>query len=108
MTLEEYQKFTKTTGVYPKTPQSQALSYVGLGLVNEAGEVAGVIKKILRNDYETIPLEKIIAELGDVAWYLSEMCNVLNISLVDVLKQNKTKLEDRKERGVIKGSGDNR
>lgn len=108
MTLEEYQNFTKTTGVYPKTPITQALSYVGLGLVNEAGEVAGVIKKILRNDYEEIPLAKIVYELGDVAWYLSELCNILDISLLDVLEQNKIKLEDRKMRGVIKGSGDER
>jgi hypothetical protein len=31
-----------------------------------------------------------------------------NLDLYEVLEQNQKKLRDRKERGVLKGSGDNR
>ena len=36
--------------------------------------------------------EKIITELGDVMWYLTGICNRLNCSIEDVLKNNIEKL----------------
>jgi len=46
--------------------------------------------------------------LGDVLWYLAESCTALGIELDDVAAYNLAKLASRKERGQIKGSGDNR
>ena len=47
-------------------------------------------------------------EAGDVAWMLSGICERLDFTLGDVMKQNLQKLTDRKSRGVIVGEGDNR
>ena len=52
--------------------------------------------------------KKMIAELGDVAWFLSQLSNELGVSFASVLQYNITKLADRKSRGVLQGSGDNR
>ena len=51
-----------------------AIVYPTLGLVNEAGEVAGKIKKIFRDKEGVIAEEDRAAlkdELGDVLWYLT-------------------------------------
>ena len=57
-------------------------------------------------DYESkVALKK---ELGDVLWYLSNLCDELNFSLTDVAKDNLEKLKLRISRGKISGSGDDR
>jgi NTP pyrophosphatase (non-canonical NTP hydrolase) len=106
--LELYQEWTDKTAIYPK---EEPLYYTTLGLVNEAGEVAGVVKKIMRDDNKIVTAEKrekIISECGDVMWYLARIAQELNFSLEEVLEKNMAKLEDRLARNVIKGSGDNR
>ena len=85
--------------------------YPTLGLVNEAGEVAGKIKKIFRDKEGVISQadrEGLKGELGDVLWYLAQICTELDLSLEEVAAQNVTKLFDRMERGVIRGEGDTR
>ena len=91
------------TAVFPK---EYYLIYPALGLVNEAGEYAGKVKKILRGDTNTT--EAAVAELGDVLWYLAACAEALGVDLADVAQQNLDKLADRAARGVLKGSGDNR
>jgi NTP pyrophosphatase (non-canonical NTP hydrolase) len=82
-----------------------------LGLANEAGEVAGKIKKIFRDkagvigEAERAALE---GELGDVLWYLAQVCTELELSLDEVAGHNIEKLYSRLERGKIGGDGDNR
>ena len=47
-------------------------------------------------------------ELGDVLWYLSNLCNEFDFSLEDVALLNLEKLRLRSSRGKISGSGDDR
>jgi NTP pyrophosphatase (non-canonical NTP hydrolase) len=80
-------------------------------LINEAGEVAGKIKKVFRDKGGEISAETreaIKAELGDVLWYIAQVCTELEISLDDVAEANLAKLLDRQVRGKIRGDGDNR
>ena len=87
-----------------------ALTYDGLGL-GEAGEVQGKIKKIIRDNGGRLTergIEEIKAELSDVLWYIASMCDNLGIKMEDVATYNIKKLESRRDRGVIHGSGDNR
>ena len=87
------------------------LAYTTLGLAGEAGEIANKVKKVLRdsNGVITDEVRKDLAkELGDVLWYWSECCTVLNLSTADVAMLNIERLRDRKERGKLQGSGDNR
>jgi NTP pyrophosphatase (non-canonical NTP hydrolase) len=85
--------------------------YPTLGLVNEAGEVAGKIKKIFRDRGGVITdadREALALELGDVLWYLAEICTRLGIRLEDVAAANIAKIADRAARGVLHGDGDHR
>lgn len=108
MNFNEYQSLAKSTDIYPA---NHALDCHVFGLANEAGEVAGKLKKIYRdNNGELTPSKKleIAKELGDVQWYLALIAYDLEIALEDIATMNINKLADRKERNVIGGSGDNR
>ncbi len=107
MTFEEYQKQALKTLL----PSSGNIPYVALGLTNEAGEVAGKVKKWVRdNDSDTRKLDKtaIADELGDVLWYVAMLAQLLDIPLDQVAKGNVHKLASRLERGKLQGSGDYR
>jgi NTP pyrophosphatase (non-canonical NTP hydrolase) len=85
--------------------------YCGLGLADESGEVAGKIKKVLRDHGGKVSpeiREALKQELGDVLWYLTQIATSLNYTLEEIAEANIRKLADRLERGVIGGSGDNR
>lgn len=87
------------------------LSHHALGLAGEAGEVAGKVKKLIRDKqgYMTLgDIEDITKEMGDVLWYMAALCDTLGVNLSDVAGGNLTKLYSRKERGALSGSGDNR
>ena len=107
MTLENYQEFTKTTAIYPV---NSALEYLGLGLASEAGEVAGKIKKLIRGDVDNVDDIRydLKLELGDVLYYISELCTQLDFSIKEVLQANADKLVSRKAKGTLRGSGDGR
>jgi NTP pyrophosphatase (non-canonical NTP hydrolase) len=109
MTLEEYQKKSRETAVYPGAGNN--FIYPTLGLAGEAGEVAEKIKKVLRDDNNLVSEEKkeeLKKELGDVLWYLAQISTELGLSLEDVAAFNIEKLQSRKQRNVLGGSGDNR
>ena len=78
-----------------------------LGLVGEAGEVAEKIKKQIR-DNSKVSQDDIIKELGDVLFYTTALANYYNKNLGYVIEVNVKKLDDREDRGVIKGKGDDR
>ena len=77
-----------------------------LGLVGEAGEVAEKVKKYFRDT--TLDEAAIQKELGDVIFYWYALHGALGLDPEETIKMNMEKLTSRKERGVIKGSGDNR
>lgn len=80
-----------------------------LGLQEEAGELAGKLKKYFRGDFgRDLPKEDIIKEMGDTLFYMFALMNLLEIDPYEVFHVNVEKLTDRKKRGVLKGSGDNR
>ena len=106
MDFIEYQKKTDKTAIYPR---EYGLMYTLLGLTNEAGEVAGKAKKWLRGDISFEKLREILrGEIGDVQWYIAQLCTELNFSLEDIAKENIEKLEDRQMRNVLQGEGDDR
>ncbi len=108
MTLEEYQKAALTTAVYP---DDYRVVYPALGMNGEAGEVADKVKKVIRDNGAVLTDEKkreIAKEIGDVMWYCATLANDLGYSLEEVGEMNIAKLQSRKERGMLGGSGDNR
>ena len=109
MNFTDYQTKARKTAKYPVIVHG--VIYPTLGLVNEAGEVAGKIKKVFRDKDGEISQEMreaLKAELGDVLWYLAQIATELDLSLDEIAEANIAKLLDRLERGKIKGDGDNR
>ena len=78
-----------------------------LGLVGEAGEVAEKLKKSLR-DGNKLDIAGLKLELGDVLYYIAVTANHIGSDLQEIAEINMEKLNSRKERGVLQGSGDNR
>ena len=106
--LDMYQQVAKTTAIYPR---EQAIIYPTLGLTGEAGEVANKVKKIIRDDGNKINeglVQEISAEIGDCLWYISVLADDIGVKLSDIANSNLEKLENRKKKGTIHGSGDDR
>jgi NTP pyrophosphatase (non-canonical NTP hydrolase) len=104
-----YQDAAESTALYPD--KGDNIYYPALGLAGEAGEVCEKIKKIMRDQnghFTEDNVEEISKELGDVLWYVAMVAVEFNIALSSVAEDNLAKLLDRQERGVLKGSGDNR
>jgi NTP pyrophosphatase (non-canonical NTP hydrolase) len=109
MEFNEYQKLAIKTAVYPIVGKN--FVYPTLGLLGEAGEIAEKVKKIFRDSGGEMSQEQkelLIKELGDVLWYISALSHELGASLDEVAQQNLKKLQDRKERDKLHGSGDKR
>ena len=109
MNFTEYQKLARETAVYPDLGDNY--TYPTLGLCGESGEVAEKVKKLIRDDSGAVSYDKrleIKKELGDVLWYLSNICSELGLSLEEVAELNVQKLHDRQASGKLHGSGDNR
>jgi NTP pyrophosphatase (non-canonical NTP hydrolase) len=109
MDFSEYQQKARQTAKYPVI--GDGVIYPTLGLTNEAGEVAGKIKKIFRDKGGVISAadrEALKAELGDVLWYLAQVATELGLSLVEIADGNIEKLLDRQARSKIQGDGDDR
>lgn len=108
LTFDQYARATEQTAIYRGAGSGSevALMYVGLGVGGEGGEVCDVIKKAYRDG--ELDEAKLRKEIGDVIWYLARICREKGWSLGHIASENLVKLEDRKERGVLSGSGDDR
>ena len=109
MDFKTYQKKARLTAQYPNLGSN--VIYPTLGLVGESGEVAEKVKKVIRDKegiFDDDSKKAIVKELGDVLWYLANLCTEFNCELDDVALQNIEKLRGRSERGKISGSGDDR
>lgn len=107
--FEHYQRESRRTWNLVHT--DHPIVYPTLGLANEAGEVAGKVKKLFRDKGGQIgeaDREALKQELGDVLWYLAQIATELGLSLQEIAEANLDKLFSRLERGQIKGEGDNR
>lgn len=124
-----YQKAAHGTAVYP---QEAGILYAALGLAGEGGEIAGKlvalveaalhiaqhtgevanqVKKVLRDDENVLTAarrEAIVKELGGALWYIAEIATILGVDLATVPAANLTELYSRKDRGTLRGDGDNR
>ena len=107
--FSDYQRQSRRTWSLIHT--DHPIVYPTLGLANEAGELAGKVKKIFRDKGGRISPEDREAlkhELGDVLWYLAQIATELDLSLDEVAAANLEKLFSRLERGQIPGEGDTR
>lgn len=108
-TIDEYCRFLKDTRWYVHAGEHNApeLSYLTLGLAGEAGEFTDEVKKIVRecgfaNDKGFVQLmqepghrTKLLNELGDVLWYITNLAMFLGESPVSLMVYNTYKLHNR-------------
>lgn len=94
-TLDDYQFLAA------RTDKGSELPYYILGLVGEAGEIANIYKRVIRDNLtqEDEAFAKyhgqIIDELGDVLWYVAIMAKHLGVTLDTVANLNLEKLQLR-------------
>ena len=125
--LDEYQRRTQDTAVYPGQGAFSGATYAAMALNEEAGEVAGKVAKFIRKSSgwnellnygigsdpynEHYPEELLLAvskELGDVLYQAARVAEEFGLNLSDIATENIERLADRKKRDVIIGEGDNR
>ncbi len=85
-----YADFCKHSARYPMHKEKE---YLMIGLMNEAGEVGGAFKKEIRDNVDN--KELIIEEMGDVLWYLTNLCSLYGLSLSELMHMNVNKLISR-------------
>lgn len=102
--MNDYQIHARRTAIYPV---EHRVTYPLFGLIGEVGEYANKYKKLLRDGKEMSREDK-VRELGDILWYVSQLCSDEDITLGEVAETNLIKLADRQARGVLGGSGDDR
>lgn len=118
--LNQYQAWVRTTesGKVAAMDHEMRLLYFALGLAGEAGEAADKIKKLVRDNDGVVQdwaqFKAIQKELGDVLWYLAQLCNSISVkapgdmTLDGLFAVNQEKLNARIEAGTINGEGDDR
>ena len=97
MTVNEYQQNAVRT-LNKDLTQTQMLQNGVMGLCGEAGETIDIVKKHLFHGHE-LNRQRLIEELGDVAWYLAETAYALGVELDEVLSLNIEKLRRRYPEG---------
>jgi len=104
MKLDDYQTQAVETAVFKNE------FYPIASLMVEAAELADLfVKPMLRGDNTSDGFRsKVVSEAGDVLWNLAVLLRQNGISLSEVAEVNLKKLEDRKLRGVLLGSGGDR
>lgn len=108
MNFKEYQKEIPKN-FKPFQPlneqQTRAINWT-VGICNEAGELAGVVKHGI---FHGEPLDRMVIakEIGDVMWYLTALCETLGITLEDCAELNIAKLTHRHQGKQFTTDGSN-
>jgi NTP pyrophosphatase (non-canonical NTP hydrolase) len=96
MKLNEYQELAVRTIPQDKEKKLRVAEFC-VGLCEEAGESAGVLKKVVFHDHPlTIGKQmKLLEELGDTLWHISALAHEYGITLERVAEYNQIKLKNR-------------
>jgi NTP pyrophosphatase (non-canonical NTP hydrolase) len=103
--LRRVQDLCERTAIYPNRDSAGGIAYCALGLSGEAGEVAEEVKKMIRNDDARLSPERrdrIMMELGDVVWYISNMACEIDAGLDECVEMMLNKLDERRMTGGLK------
>lgn len=105
ITLNQLQEELQKTSDYPG--KGTSLEYPGYALAEEAGEVAGQLKRLLKDKHLNKSKKqinkrkrKIADELGDVLWGVSEIAYELGYSLQDIATNNVQKHTKRANKRI--------
>lgn len=100
--------------INPDIHTAYSKGFAVVGITFDAGEIASAVKKHLRDAqpgvsiYGSIYEDKIINHLGSILIHIELLALSKHQTVSELMQQNIAKLTDRKNRGVLGGSGDNR
>jgi len=97
--------------IHPPVSGVYGISELLLQIVSQTSGMAGVVKKSIRDNdgfLSSAGQVKIEEHLNTTLWLLDDLCRRFNTTRTAVMSKNLNKLADRKQRGVLQGSGDNR
>jgi NTP pyrophosphatase (non-canonical NTP hydrolase) len=97
MNADEYQRLAMTT-LNPALSKKDVLINGVMGLCGESGEAIDIVKKHLAQGHP-LDRDKLVKELGDIAWYLAETAYALDVPLSQVFEKNIEKLRARYPEG---------
>ena len=93
MDIREYQEKAKRT-LNNDLQFDEQLSNLCMGLAGESGEVVDYIKKCMYHNHKLYK-QKVIEELGDMMWYLTNIASLFSLPMDNILDVNIKKLEER-------------
>lgn len=97
MKANEYQALAMRSK-NPNMDANETLLNSVMGLCGESGEAIEIVKK-WRFHGHALDRERLIKELGDIAWYLAEAAEALGVPLEEILQANIEKLKQRYPQG---------
>ncbi len=90
MNIDDFQK-QALDSIAIRDKNLNALAHRGFGLTGEAGRVAEIIKKVIRDKNGTADSEDIAQlqkRLGDTLYYIAVLAEYYDLQLSDIAKQN--------------------
>lgn len=81
------------------------VTYLAVAINEEAGEVAGEVKKCIRDDggkFSEERTDKLLSEMGDLLYYIAMMADTFDMSIEDLMGMQKVKIEmlGKKRKGI--------
>ena len=95
--ITDYQKLSVRTLNSDLTPKETIINMV-MGIAGETGEVVDLFKKHFYQEHK-LDKDKIKEELGDIMFYIVNLCTLLDIDAKDMLGSNIKKLQNRYPKG---------
>jgi len=93
MGIDDYAEWAAGVAGVSTEAGADRLSYLGLGLAAEAGEVADHVKKLLRDG--RLDRQALAGELGDVIYYWACLCAATGRTPSEVLAASQLKIGRR-------------
>jgi NTP pyrophosphatase (non-canonical NTP hydrolase) len=101
--FDAWQREVARCSVHP-TEGTDLMVKDALGLAGETGEVVELIKKA-RFHARPLDVALLREEIGDVLWYLTDLCAQAGFTLADAAQVNAAKLRKRYPDGFTLGGG---
>lgn len=94
--MDLYQQLAART-INKDLSNNDLMLHAALGACSEAGEVAGLLQKV----YQGHPLNDmhLAKEIGDLLWFVAELCTAIGYSMNDIANVNIEKLKARYPEG---------
>ena len=96
MTGNEYQKLAART-INKNLSKAECLIHSLHGMVGEIGEIHSMFQKVYQG--HKVRGEHLNKEVGDLLWFVAEMCSALDWEMEDVMQLNIDKLRARYPEG---------